>query len=132
MACVLLVCEGAAADADVLYAHEPRPHRVATLRVEPVRVGDPPVAMIRAVVHRERWRDLRACYQSGLRTDPKLAGVVVVDLAVDSSGRVTRARAARTTVPDANVVQCMVHAFGAVVFPRMRSAMNVRYPIELR
>ena len=55
-----------------------------------------------------------------------------VELATDASGAVTHARATRSTVPDANVVQCIVHAFGAVVFPRMRSAMIVRYPIELR
>lgn len=132
VASVLLACGVAAADdVDVLHARATKPRGVPTLHVAPVRVGDPPVALLRALVHREKWADLRACYRSGLRRSSKLGGRVDVELAVEPSGAVTAARAASTTVPDAIVVQCILHAFAGVVFPRMRAAATVRYPIEL-
>ena len=132
IASALFACGVAAADdVDVVHARVTEPRGVPTLHVAPVRVGDPPVALIRAVVHREKWADLRACYRSGLRRNPKLGGRVDVELAVEPSGAVSAARAPSTTVHDADVVRCIVRAFAAVVFPRMRATILVRYPIEL-
>jgi hypothetical protein len=60
----------------------------------------------------------RACYEEGLRTNPSLAGRVSIRLEIERDGSVTRAEDAGSNLPDASVVQCVVHRVGSLTFPR--------------
>jgi TonB family protein len=51
-----------------------------------------------------------ACYQRVLARDPDLAGRVVVDFVIGQDGRVVRASAPRSTLPDATTIDCVVRA----------------------
>jgi hypothetical protein len=82
-------------------------------------------------VFRQNMSKLVACYDSALYDDPKLAGTVVVKLAIDRNGTVT-AMHAETTLGFNPIGRCMATAFIGVAFPPPEGGIvTVRYPIEV-
>jgi MYXO-CTERM domain-containing protein len=84
-------------------------------------------------IARQNFGRFRLCYESGLRKNPTLAGRVTTKLEIDGTGAVTSATDAGSTVPDKDVVDCVVRAFKTLTFPEPegKSKVTVVYPIEL-
>jgi hypothetical protein len=104
--------------------------KAPTLRVGEVDVGGrlPPEVIQRIV--RSNFGRYRACYETGLRNNPNLAGRVVVSFVVDRNGIVTQASGGGD-LPDGGVVSCIVRAFYALSFPSPDGIVTVSYPISL-
>jgi hypothetical protein len=74
---------------------------------------------------------MRACYDDGLRRDPKLAGKVAIKFTIAPDGHVEDAAPDATTdLPDKVVVQCVVDAFKPLTFVKAYGKTNVVYPIN--
>jgi Ca-activated chloride channel family protein len=74
----------------------------------------------------------RLCYEQGLARNPSLEGRVVVRFIIDQSGSVAHATNAGSTLPDSQVVQCVVQAIPQLSFPPSEGGtVTVVYPILL-
>ncbi|WP_437586726.1 hypothetical protein [Sorangium sp. So ce1000] len=114
-----------------------------------------PPHVVRSVVQ-ERFGEMRACYEKGLRQNPKLEGRIAVHLVVDGEGKVTYAGDAdrppadapllialpspgatppSSSAPplrDAKVVGCVLDVFRGLRFPSAadrKSVATVVYPV---
>jgi hypothetical protein len=103
---------------------------VPRLRAGPISVNGPlPPEVVQRIV-RQNFGRFRRCYESGLSVHPGLAGLVQVRFEIDRQGSVANARDDGSTLPNANVVTCVVAAFGALTFPgALSSTVTVVYPI---
>jgi hypothetical protein len=87
-----------------------------------------------------------ACYQEGLKRDPKIAGRVAVQFLIEPDGRVSEASSVTsppssggggapelvTTLNDKKVVGCILDAYKKLVFSKPQGGrVPVVYPIEL-
>jgi len=90
-----------------------------------------PLEIVRRIVRRNFGR-IRYCYELGLQKDPKLQGRVTVKFGINPTGKVTKAsKSPGTTLPDADVVRCVVRSFDSMLFPRPQGgAIVVDYPID--
>lgn len=95
--------------------------------------GRLPPETIQWVVHQNMGR-FRACYEDGLRRNPKLAGRATTKLLIDSTGSVVEAEDGGSDLGDAKVIDCIVHAFEALTFapPPHTGYVTVVYPLALR
>ena len=85
--------------------------------------------IIRRIVRLNDGR-YRACYETGLRTDPGLQGRVTVKFVIDRSGAVALAADGGSDLPDESVRRCVVSSFLSLSFPSPDSgAVTVVYPI---
>jgi len=101
-----------------------------TVRFEDAE-GDPH-ALTRDEVDRiikSRKLDYLACYQRALDLEPELAGKVVIELAIDDDGKVTRAEvlADRSTLDSVEVHACLNLWMMGLKFPAKGGAI-VKYP----
>ncbi len=88
-----------------------------------------PPETVQAVV-RAHYDDLIACYVAGRAKNPALAGVVRVKLVAGSDGVTMAATEEKSTLPDQEVVQCVLGALEKVTYPRGGGPLTVVYPIE--
>jgi hypothetical protein len=92
--------------------------------------GALPHEVIERVVRRNYGR-FRACYEKGLRRNPKLEGRVAVRFVIGLDGRVTNAKKGESDIPDAAVVSCIVAGFTTLQFPAPGGGpVSVVYPIR--
>jgi hypothetical protein len=85
--------------------------------------------VIRRVVRMNSGR-FRACYETGLRTNPGLEGRVTVKFVIDRSGAVAIAADGGSDIPDEAVRRCVVSSFLSLSFPSPdRGRVTVVYPI---
>lgn len=85
--------------------------------------------VIQGVV-RAQFGRFRSCYDAGAAKDAKLAGEVRVKYTIDENGSVTDAADDHSTVPDQDVVACVVSAFNKLTYPKPRGGVvTVVYPI---
>ena len=80
---------------------------------------------------RARLGAVQSCYQAGRKRDPKLAGVVTVKAVVGKGGATLSAADDKSTLPDKDVVACIVGEFGKVTYPPGPGVMTLVYPIQL-
>lgn len=79
-------------------------------------------------VVRKSFGRYRACYENGLRSDPKLAGKVTVNFVIGSNGAVSSASGSGN-LPSA-VTSCVTSAFRGLSFPQPEGgSVKVSYPI---
>lgn len=89
--------------------------------------GHLPREVIQKVV-RARMASFRACYEEGLKKNPKLAGRVVTRFVIDTSGKVDSAAAIGDF--DGDVKQCVAAAAKELTFPPPEGGpVTVAYPI---
>ncbi len=95
-----------------------------------VSAGIPPEVIQRIV--RQSFGRLRLCYENGRRKDPTLTGRVVVRFVIDPNGDVAQAnKTTGTTLPDPDVVRCVVRSFDTLSFPQPSAgSVDVVYPID--
>jgi hypothetical protein len=93
-------------------------HVVAAPAVRRTDGGDGrlPSGAIQRVVHQNFGR-FRLCYESGLRRNPSLGGRLAVKIVIDRTGAVVVAADAASSVPDPEVVACVVRSFANLTFP---------------
>jgi beta-lactamase regulating signal transducer with metallopeptidase domain len=88
-----------------------------------------PPEVIQSVV-RQSFGSLLACYEGGLKGNPKLQGTAEVKFTIDPNGLVQDAADSGSILPDANVVACVVKGFSALSFPPPQDGyVTVVYPI---
>ncbi|MBK8219222.1 MAG: AgmX/PglI C-terminal domain-containing protein [Myxococcales bacterium] len=95
------------------------PPSQATLRQGSVTVRGklPPEVVMRIV--RQHFGRFRLCYEAGLRTKPRLGGVVAVTFAIARDGSVrTSAIDGSSTLSDPAVVACVLGVFPGLSFPQ--------------
>lgn len=93
--------------------------------------GRLPPEAVQGVVRRNFGR-FRACYEDGLRRDRALRGRVVTSFAIGRDGAVTASDDAGSELGDRRVVECIVHAFRDLEFPRPEGGVvRVTYPLVL-
>ncbi|MFV8753301.1 DUF2330 domain-containing protein [Nannocystaceae bacterium ST9] len=106
-----------------------------TIRPATPKVG---VGLDRDIVRRivrAHVNELRACYLTGLASDPKLAGRLAIDFTIDAAGEVEAATLdpVESTMSDASVGACVIKAVGRWRFPKPIDATSVavHHPFEL-
>ena len=91
--------------------------------------GRLPAEVIQVVV-RKHFESYRACYEAGRARDPRLAGIVNVEYVIGEDGATRDAKNSGSTLPDAEVVACVVDVFGTVRYPPPEGGIvSVVYPI---
>ncbi len=92
--------------------------------------GLPPEVIQRIV--RQKLGVIRLCYEKAMTKDPTLGGKVAVKFTIDATGAVSAAAAADTTIPDAEMVTCVVGAVRGLSFPQPENGgvMVVTYPFN--
>jgi TonB family protein len=92
--------------------------------------GRLPQEVIQRIV-RQNFGRFRLCYESGLRKDSKLTGMVTTRFVIDASGAVSSSESdASSTMPDADVAACVVRGFSNMSFPQPDAGtVTVVYPI---
>jgi TonB family protein len=89
-----------------------------------------PPEVIQSIV-RAQFDAYRRCYKAGLARNASLQGRVVVRFVVDTQGHVAEARDEGSTLPDPDVVACIVKGFANLSFPKpVGGQVTVVYPIE--
>jgi hypothetical protein len=74
---------------------------------------------------------LGRCYDAGLLRNPELAGIVVIRFIIQQDGSVPLVVLDDTSLPDPNVIECMVPEFARLVFPApVGSFVTVVYPVD--
>jgi hypothetical protein len=91
--------------------------------------GRLPAEVIQRIV-RQSFGRFRACYEVGLKTNPRLQGRVSTSFVIGRDGAVSSATNAGSDLPDPAVVSCVVRAFYGISFPQPEGGIvTVTYPI---
>lgn len=91
--------------------------------------GKLPPEVIRRIVRAHTGR-FRACYERASRSNPNLAGRVSVRFVIGRDGAVTSAADAGSSLPDPEVIACVLAGFRALSFPAPEAGVvAVTYPI---
>ncbi len=108
--------------------------RSATIRPGTLAVdgqGHLPPEVIQRIVRRNFGR-LRACYERGLKSNPKLTGRVTVRFVIGRDGAVAMAQDSGSDLADQAVVRCFVTSLRELSFPQPEGGVvTVTYPMEL-
>ncbi len=81
-------------------------------------------------VVRSEWERFRGCYEDGLRRNPSLEGRVSVRFVIERDGSLRDLASVAPTMPDPEVVRCVVARFGTLRFPPPHGGtVTVTYPI---
>lgn len=91
--------------------------------------GKLPPEVIQRIV-RANFGTMRRCYENGMMRNSSLSGRVTTKFVIGEDGAVKIVALASTSLPDDQVVRCVVEAFGHLVFPPPEGGMvTVVYPI---
>ncbi|UQA56194.1 AgmX/PglI C-terminal domain-containing protein [Polyangium aurulentum] len=81
-------------------------------------------------VVRQNFVRMRACYERGLKANPKLSGKMTVRFVIALDGNVAVAESKAADIPDPEVVRCVVSVVKSLVFPQPEGGIViVQYPI---
>lgn len=110
----------------------PGTHRTRgfTMRNPSVQVsGRLPPQVIQRIVRQNHGR-FRLCYERGLGANPSLSGRVNVRFVIGRNGAVSNVSNAGSSLPNGEVVSCVVRAFYGLSFPKPEGGLvTVSYPI---
>lgn len=106
------------------------------VRIQPGRLflkGSLSKSQIARVV-RQNWYQIRYCYESQLRKNPKLAGKIIIRWIISGSGNVQTASTASTTMNNERVENCIVRRVNRWKFPQPAGGgiVVVNYPFIFR
>jgi hypothetical protein len=94
------------------------------------RFGRIPPEAIQSTV-RAHFDAFRKCYETGLTTQPDLAGTVKVAFTIGKDGKTLDAAGGASTLPNTDVVDCIVGEFRTLTYPKNEDGIvTVVYPIE--
>jgi len=92
----------------------------------PLRAAD-----AQRVARQKLWGRVVACYRLGAYKDPSLGGKTTVRLGVSRGGKVTSARSTASSLPDKDVVACLVGAAKSLALPRARAGSTVTLVLQV-
>ncbi|MGO8999889.1 MAG: M56 family metallopeptidase [Polyangiaceae bacterium] len=131
---LLVACGGAAKD----YGYEFAPDPAKTAAAAPAssetshlnKDGRVAPEAIQTTV-RGSFGAFKTCYEAGLKRDPKLTGTVNVKSTFGGDGAVKDAADENSTLPDKDVVACVVGEFRKLTFPTgPAGTVTIVYPIQ--
>jgi hypothetical protein len=97
----------------------------------PHAVGDRiPPETIQAIL-RSHYGAVASCYQAGVAKNPALAGTVTVKIVASANGATQQTADDGSTLPDKDVVACVVAEIGKISYPQGGGVLTVVYPIAL-
>jgi pSer/pThr/pTyr-binding forkhead associated (FHA) protein/uncharacterized membrane protein YgcG len=110
--------------------------RKKRIRIQPGRLflkGSLSKEQIARVV-RQNWYQIRYCYESQLRKNPKLAGKIIIRWIISGSGNVQTANTASTSMNNERVENCIVRRVLRWKFPQPQGGgiVVVNYPFIFR
>ncbi len=80
---------------------------------------------------RANFGRFRKCYEDGLAKNSRLAGTVNVSYVIGLDGTTTQAVDKESTMPDKDVVDCVVRGFGNISYPKPEGGVvTVVYPVQ--
>jgi beta-lactamase regulating signal transducer with metallopeptidase domain len=80
---------------------------------------------------RANFGRFRKCYEDGLAKNSQLAGTVTVSFVIGLDGTTTQAADKDSTMPDKEVVDCIVRGFGNISYPKPEGGVvTVVYPVQ--
>jgi BlaR1 peptidase M56 len=91
--------------------------------------GRIPPEAIQALV-RARFGAFKACYETGLQKNPKLAGTVSVKFTIAENGTTMEAADDASTLPDKDVVACVIGEMSKITYAAGSGIVTVVYPIQ--
>jgi hypothetical protein len=92
--------------------------------------GRLPPAVIQRILRVNQGR-FRACYRSGLHTNPSLTGRVTARFVIGRDGGVSSVANGGSDLPDSSVVSCVVRALYGLSFPQPDAGIvTVVYPLH--
>jgi hypothetical protein len=109
-----------------LVAPRPRPVKAGKVSVK----GRMTEEVIQRIV-RQNFGRYRLCWENGLRTHPLLAGEIDVRFVIDKTGAVESSKSPRATLPDPDVVACVVRGFSNLSFPEPEDKRPVEVTYSL-
>lgn len=88
---------------------------------------------VQAVIERN-YGQMVYCFEKGIQSQPNLKGRVAVKFLISSSGSVSVANVAQTSLGSSKVESCILSKLRAMKFPRPKGnvAVNVLYPFAFR
>lgn len=104
-----------------------------TLSQDMVLEGGLDPEVIRATIAKY-LSEVRACYETGLRTNPGLAGRVTTAFVINGKGKIDTVNVVKSSLGHSGVEGCISQAMRGWVFPEPRGGVNVKvssYPFEL-
>lgn len=105
--------------------------RPPTLKdVSTTTAGPLPKEVVRRIV-RANFNKIRFCYDKALKSNPAVAGKLVMKFTVDTAGKTKDVTVADGTISDPDMRSCVTGAFAAMSFPTPDGGeVVVTYPIE--
>jgi hypothetical protein len=89
-----------------------------------------PPETIQAIL-RSHYGAVASCYQAGIAKNPSLAGTVTVKIVAGANGATQQTADDGSTLPDKDVVACIVGEIGKISYPPGGGVLTVVYPIAL-
>jgi hypothetical protein len=80
---------------------------------------------------RSHYGAVSSCYQAGLAKNPSLSGTVTLKIVAGADGATQQAADDGSTLPDQDVVACVISEVGTITYPRGGGVLTVVYPIAL-
>lgn len=93
--------------------------------------GGHKVADVQRVLRKMLWIKVIECYGLGAYKDQKLRGTIAVGFRVSPGGKISGARVAGATLPDPEVVACLVDRLQRVDLPSAKKGTRVALQIEV-
>jgi TonB family protein len=75
-------------------------------------------------------KEVRYCYESSMIRTSRVDGKVVLDFSINGKGIVAKAKVANSTLPDANLGECIMRRLRTWQFPNPKGGVtvDVAYP----
>lgn len=107
-------------------------HPLPRVIVSITKVKGPHAAReVERIARRTLWSKVVGCYRLGAYKDQTLSGKTTVRVQVSRAGRVTKASAAGSTLPDREVVACLAREVKSLALPKAKGGSSVTATIEV-
>ena len=93
--------------------------------------GGHKAADVQRVLRKMLWIKVIECYGLGAYKDQKLHGTIAIGFRIGAAGQITGARAAGGTLPDEDVIACLVNRLQRIELPKARKGSKASILIEV-
>jgi hypothetical protein len=94
-------------------------------------VGGHKAADVQRVLRKMLWIKVIECYGLGAYKDQKLHGTIGIGVRVSAGGKISGARATAATLPDPEVVACLVDRVQRIALPQAKKGTRAAIQIEI-
>ena len=93
--------------------------------------GGHKAADVQRVLRKMLWIKVIECYGLGAYKDQKLHGTATLSFRISAAGKITGARATAATLPDSDVMACLVNRVERVEMPKAKKGSKAAIQIEV-